>query len=64
MWSNATQWPNQTLPVANQNVTIPYEWNLVLDIDSPILNYVEINGILIFDRSRDNTFQARYIWVK
>ena len=36
----------------------------MLDIDSPILNYVEINGILIFDRSRDNTFQARYIWVK
>jgi hypothetical protein len=52
------------LPAANQNVTIPYEWNLVLDIDPPILNYVEINGILIFDRSRDNTFQAHYIWVK
>jgi hypothetical protein len=52
------------LPTANQNVTIPYEWNLVLDIDPPILYYVEVNGILIFDRSRDNIFQAHYIWVK
>ncbi len=64
MWSNATQWSNQTLPVANQNVTIPYQWNLVLDIDPPILKYVEINGILIFDKTRDNKFQAYYIWVK
>ena len=45
-------------------MTIPYEWNLVLDVDPPILKYVEINGVLIFDRTRDNTFQAHYIWVK
>lgn len=45
-------------------MTIPYEWNVVLDIDPPILNYVEINGILIFDKLRNNTFQANYIWVK
>jgi hypothetical protein len=28
------------------------------------LKYVEINGILIFDRTRDNKFEAHYIWVK
>ncbi len=64
MWSNATQWPNQTLPVANQNLTIPYQWNLILDIDPPILKNVLINGILIFDKNRDNIFQAYNIWVK
>lgn len=37
-WSNATQWPNGALPSADQNVTIPYEWNLVLDVDPPRLN--------------------------
>lgn len=64
LWSNASQWPNQVLPAAGSNVTIPYEWNITLDINPPILNYVEVNGILNFDRNRDNIFQAKYIWVK
>lgn len=63
LWSNVSQWPGQVLPGSGQNVTIPYEWNLVLDIDPPVFNYVKINGILIFDRSRDNKFEANYIWV-
>lgn len=33
-------------------------------MDPPIFKKVEINGVLIFDRTRDNTFQAYYIWVK
>ena len=64
LWSNATQWPNQMLPQDGQDVTIPYEWNIILDIDPPILNLVEINGVLNFDRGRDNLFRAHYIWVK
>ena len=64
VWSNAAQWPNHTLPVANQNVTIPYQWNLIMDIDPPVLRYLEINGKLIFDRTRDNKLEAHYIWVK
>lgn len=45
-------------------MVIPYEWNLILDIDPPTLFFVEINGILNFDRTRDNKFEAHYIWVK
>lgn len=35
-----------------------------MNVDPPILNYTEVNGILIFDRTRDNIFQSKYIWVK
>jgi hypothetical protein len=35
-----------------------------MDIDPPVLRYLEVNGILIFDRTRDNKLEAHYIWVK
>ena len=49
LWSNATQWPNKILPAAGQNVIIPADWNLILDISPPALNYVLVNGLLTFD---------------
>jgi hypothetical protein len=63
LWSNATQWPNRALPTAGQNVTIPYEWNLILDMSPPAFYYVLINGLLTFDY-KDLTFQANTIWVQ
>ena len=62
LWSNVTQWPNGVLPIAGNNVTIPYEWNLVLDVSPPALAYVTINGLLTF-KKMDLTFQAKTIWV-
>ncbi len=34
-----------------------------MDQDPPLLNYLEVQGNLIFDKSRDNRLQAHYIWV-
>ena len=63
-WSNASIWPNQVLPAEGDNVTIPYEWRLILDVDPPVLNYLHINGILRFDETREaSVLQAHYIWV-
>ena len=64
VWSNATQWPNQVSPPSNSRVEVPYEWNLLLDMSPPVLNYLEINGNLIFDNSQNITLQGQYIWVK
>ena len=44
-------------------MTIPYDWNLILDISFPAFNYVLINGLLTFDY-KDLTFQANTIWVQ
>lgn len=57
-------WPGGVLPAEGENVTIPYEWRVKLDVEPPILNYLHINGILRFDPDRDDTvLQAHYIWV-
>lgn len=63
LWSNVTQWPNAILPKAGENVTIPYEWNLILDMNPPEFYYVLINGLLYFDDTQDLTFAANTIWV-
>ena len=62
LWSNASQWPSGVLPAAGSNVTIPYEWNVILDVSPPQLAYVNINGLLTF-KKMDLTFQAKTIWV-
>lgn len=37
---------------------------MVVNIPVPKLNYIEINGILMFDVNLNHTFEAHYIWVK
>lgn len=33
-WSVATDWPDNKLPAAGQNVTIPVEWTMYLDTET------------------------------
>lgn len=47
-WSDISNWGG-VYPAAGDNLTIPYEWQLVLDVNPPILNYLEVNSILIWD---------------
>ena len=64
-WSNATMWPNQTLPQQWDVVVIPPEWVLDLDIDPPVLDKLIIDGELQFDTSRSlSTLTATNIWVR
>lgn len=37
---------------------------MVVNIPTPKLNYIEINGILMFDVNLNHTFEAHYIWVR
>lgn len=37
---------------------------MVINVHVPKLNYLEINGILMFDVNMNHTFEAHYIWVK
>jgi hypothetical protein len=45
-WSDATNWPNNIIPVDGDSVTIPAEWKMRIDISTNILNLLEVNGIL------------------
>ena len=37
---------------------------MILDFPTPIFNFVEVRGYLIFDQTRDHLLEAHYIWVK
>lgn len=47
-WSNPAAWPSGEVPVEGENVTIEPYMNIVLDIVTPILNLVTVNGRLSF----------------
>lgn len=64
LWSNATMWPNGVLPAEGENVTVPFEWKVYMDIDPPQFYYLEVNGLLIFNQTKDSKLEAKNIWVK
>lgn len=42
-WSDTSNWPDETLPIEGDNVTIPNGRNMILDIEeTPIFEKVEI----------------------
>lgn len=63
-WSNATQWPNGVLPAAGDNVTVNGTWRLLIDIDTPAMNYLTIDGILMVDDTRDINITANSIHIR
>lgn len=50
-WSDPTVWPSGKVPVANQTVTIEAGVNMILDIDTPILDTLIIKGRLTFQNN-------------
>jgi hypothetical protein len=67
-WSKREDWDSNTVPIAGDNITIEPSWNMIYDVadaDAPILNYLEINGILTFeDDIKDLTLRSNYIFVR
>mmetsp|Transcript_21730 Transcript_21730/g.16040 ORF Transcript_21730/g.16040 Transcript_21730/m.16040 type:complete len:471 (+) Transcript_21730:751-2163(+) len=64
LWSNPESWTSGALPLEGEDVVIESGWNMLLDIDPPVLNIVEINGRLTFANDTDKHFQANYIFVR
>lgn len=63
VWSNKTQWPTGEIPAAGENVTIPGEWNLLIDMDPNPINFFEIQGDVYVDE-RDTVIMAKSIWLR
>jgi hypothetical protein len=63
-WSNATQWPNGTIPQAGDNVTVKGEWRLVIDMDPNPINNLTIDGLLIADDTIDINIVANFIFIR
>jgi len=56
LWSDPASWENRnkTLPKAGDRVVIDATWNMIMDLNesnSPIFDYIEVNGRLEFKRN-------------
>ncbi|KXZ54727.1 hypothetical protein GPECTOR_4g796 [Gonium pectorale] len=65
LWSNVSTWANRDggKPVAGDNVTIPFGWDLILDESPPALGRLFIQGSVRFDPTKDVNLTATYIVV-
>ena len=62
-WSDASIWPSG-LPTAGSFVEVPSDWHLFLDIDTPVLKKLEINGILEFAPDKSLNLHAQWIFIR
>ncbi|KAG1667228.1 hypothetical protein FOA52_009793 [Chlamydomonas sp. UWO 241] len=64
-WSAAKTWASRTggAPIAGDNVTIPFGWNLLIDADTPVLGVLIIQGNVTFATNTSVTLKATYILV-
>ena len=66
LWSNPASWPSGSVPVAGEDVVIAPGKNFIFDLEeSPIYNYVQINGRVTFKEDAPKLhFKAKYIFVR
>jgi len=64
-WSNASNWPNNTLPKEGDYVEIKSGWKMILDVkETPVFTMVTVNGLLYFSDEMDVHLQAFHILVR
>src|SRR6187549_1149565 len=62
-WSDAATWPNRKVPVAGDKVTIDAGKEVVLDVNTPALSGVTVNGKLSFANNKDLELTTEWIMV-
>src|SRR5262249_13795136 len=60
-WSDAATWPNRKVPVAGDKVTIDAGKEVVLDVNTPELAGVTVNGKLSFANTADVELTTEWI---
>lgn len=64
-WSNTSQWPNGQIPTDGENVTIPGEWTILVDIQPNKFGYWLILGdVIVPDTMMNLHIIAQNIWIK
>ena len=60
-WSDPATWPNQKVPVAGDKVSIDAGKEVVLDVNTPALGGVTVNGKLSFANTADVELTTEWI---
>jgi hypothetical protein len=65
-WSKARSWESGAVPIAGQNVVIPFGQNFSFDLpESPIYNRIDVNGQLeYYDDAPSLNLRANAIFIK
>ncbi|CAE8635585.1 unnamed protein product, partial [Polarella glacialis] len=63
LWSNPLGWPDRKLPVAMDSVVLASDDNVLLDIVTPTLYWLTIEGRLEFSRTVNTTLNAHSLKV-
>ena len=64
-WSDPNTWETKQLPVAGEDVEIPPGKWVVLDIETPVLNLLTVNGRLSFyDAMNPIHLHAKQVYVR
>jgi len=64
-WSDASIWPDGTLPQEGDSIEVRADWDLILDIEeTPILAMIEVNGILRFEDGTDRVLNTGLLFVR
>src|SRR5579862_9495766 len=61
LWSDPATWPNRKVPAAGDKVTIDAGKEVVLDVNTPPLNGLTINGKLSFANKKDLELTTEWI---
>jgi len=66
LWSNKDTWTNLgRVPIAGDIVEIEDGWDVLYDIEtSPVLQSLEVNGKLSFERGKPALLQSHSIWIR
>src|SRR5690606_33320355 len=60
-WSDPATWPNRKVPAAGEKVTIAKDKEVILDVSTPALAGVSIDGKLTFADNRDVELTTEWI---
>jgi G8 domain-containing protein len=60
-WSDPATWPNRKVPAAGDKVTIPAGKHVVLDVSSPALGSLTIDGKLSFADNKDLELTTEWV---
>ena len=63
-WSDNATWTSNTQPLPGDFVYINSDQYVILDINTPIFQYIEVNGILEFDVTKNVSLNANWIFVR
>src|SRR5690606_4682433 len=62
-WSDRSAWPSGKVPVAGDEVTIPRGTEVVLDVSTPVLRSLTVQGKLTFADTRDLELSTDWIYL-